>query len=248
MWRSYNAPPPTQDRIILSADFSFSPELLLAMWAGGVAGASAVTAWWRIVGPGYTWLSGATVAAIGLGGWLLDDRPTTLVGVVAGAAAVVLARRPVPAALALGGSALAFLISAGSAGSWPLAVTGTLALGGVTAEMLLGHWYLVSPQMPRWALQRLDLAGAAGLTVDAGILTVITASRGEWGAAGWAFAALALVSIVLMVAVWFALKEPSYPGVMAATGLSYLAVLTSLGAASLGRAIVGGGGSFFSLP
>jgi hypothetical protein len=40
--------------------------------------------------------------------------------------------------------------------------------------------------------------------------------------------------------VWAALGEEGYPAVMAATGLSYLAVLTSIGAAVLGRLLAGG--------
>ena len=36
----------------------------------------------------------------------------------------------------------------------------------------------------------------------------------------------------------FSLKEPGYAGVMAATGLSYLAVLTAFGVAVLGRMLV----------
>ena len=52
--------------------------------------------------------------------------------------------------------------------------------------------------------------------------------------------ALAATSLLLMAAVWFALGYPSYPGVMAATGLSYLAVLTSLGSVILVRALAAG--------
>jgi hypothetical protein len=42
------------------------------------------------------------------------------------------------------------------------------------------------------------------------------------------------------VAVLLSIRVPSYTGVMAATGLSYLAVLTSLGSVLLGRAVIGG--------
>jgi hypothetical protein len=42
----------------------------------------------------------------------------------------------------------------------------------------------------------------------------------------------------LMVGVWFSLRVPSYTGVMAATGLSYLATLTALGAVVIGRAVI----------
>ncbi len=55
---------------------------------------------------------------------------------------------------------------------------------------------------------------------------------------GWAFVALALMSTLLAVAVWFALREPSYAGVMAATGLSYLAVLTVFGTVVTGRVLL----------
>lgn len=217
------------------------------MWAAGIAGASAAVAHWKIVGPGYTWLTGATVAAVGVGGWFLDPHPGTALGVVAALAAVGLARRSKAATGALAVSALGFLVAAAAAGSIVLAISGAVALGGVTAEMLLGHWYLVSPQMPRWALRRLDLAGAGGLAIDALLLGGIAVDRGAGELTAWVFAGLALMSIVLMVAVWFALKEPSYPGVMAATGLSYLAVLTALGAAAVGRALVAGESSFLPL-
>ena len=50
----------------------------------------------------------------------------------------------------------------------------------------------------------------------------------------------AVASALLMVGVWLALAETGYSGVMAATGLSYLAVLTALGAAVLGRLLVSG--------
>jgi hypothetical protein len=59
-----------------------------------------------------------------------------------------------------------------------------------------------------------------------------------------AFFALLGTSVLLMVAVLGALRYPAYAGVMAATGLSYLAVLTSLGAVFLGRALIAGIGPF----
>ena len=53
-------------------------------------------------------------------------------------------------------------------------------------------------------------------------------------------------SVVLMAAVIGSLRYPAYAGVMAATGLSYLAVLTTLGGMFLGRALVAGLGPFAS--
>ncbi|MGB5533117.1 MAG: hypothetical protein WBN71_08415, partial [Acidimicrobiia bacterium] len=42
-----------------------SPALILATWVSGIAAGGAVVAWWRVVGPGYLWLVGAVVGAIG---------------------------------------------------------------------------------------------------------------------------------------------------------------------------------------
>ena len=59
------------------------------------------------------------------------------------------------------------------------------------------------------------------------------------GALRWAFLGLAGMGILMMVGVWFSLKEKGYEGVMAATGLSYLAVLTTLGSVAMGRFLLG---------
>ncbi len=124
-----------------------------------------------------------------------------------------------------------------------LAVTGAVALGGVTSEMLLGHWYLVDPRLPRWALKRLGLTAVLGVTGDAITLAVLGAFAWTGGeqAVGWAYVALAAVTLVLLTGVWFSLDQPFYSGVMAATGLSYLAVLTTIGATVAGRALAGAG-------
>lgn len=230
---------------IFGGEFEFSPGLLLAMWASGTAAGAALVARWRIVGPGYTWLTAATVVMIGGGTLFFDGTWPAWFGVATAALAIATARRPLVTAALLAGSSMAFLLEAMSSGYPILAVTGSAALGGITAEMLLGHWYLVSPQMPRWALQTLDVGGAAGMAADAVLLVLVGALAGVGTASTAAFVALAGMSVLLMVAVWFSLKEPSYPGVMAATGLSYLAVLTSLGATALGRTLLAGSGAFF---
>jgi hypothetical protein len=51
-------------------------------------------------------------------------------------------------------------------------------------------------------------------------------------------------SVVLLAGVIGSLRYPEYAGVMAATGLSYLAVLTTLGGVFLGRVLVAGVGPF----
>jgi hypothetical protein len=164
------------------------------------------------------------------------------IGVVALVAAAATARRPPVAAALFGFGSLGFLVVSGSLGSWPLAVTGALALGGVTDEMLLGHWYLVDPRLPRRPLRRLALAALVGIVADAVILAATVGlpwSPAETGV-GWAFVVLSAMSGLLVVGVFFALKEPAYSGVMAATGLSYRAVLTVIGAGVAGRSLVAG--------
>ena len=55
-----------------------------------------------------------------------------------------------------------------------------------------------------------------------------------------AYVALAVLTGLLVAAVWFSLRETGYSGVMAATGLSYLGVLTSFGVVVVGRLLVAG--------
>jgi hypothetical protein len=134
-----------------------------------------------------------------------------------------------------------FLVEAALSGGAFAALSATLALGGVTGEMLLGHWYLLDPSLPRWTLRTLAYAGMAGLVADSIVLAV---GGLPTGAATIAYWVLIATSIVLMAGVLGSLRYPAYSGVMAATGLSYLAVLTTLGAVFLGRALVAGIGPF----
>ncbi len=210
------------------------------MWAAGVAACAAVVAWWRIVGPGFGWLSAFVVLLFGVPAAAVGGGPWAWTGVALAAAGFGLARHHRLSAGALAVSAAAFGAAATFDSEVLAVATGALALGGITAEMILGHWYLVDPRLPRWALRRLDAAAALGLALDAGVLVALGALGWQEADAvlGWAFVALTAMSAVLIVAVWFALREPRYSGVMAATGLSYLAVLTVFGAAVSGRIVV----------
>ncbi len=215
---------------------TFEPLLLLSMWAAGLALTAAVVAWWDIVGRGYLWLTGATAAVIGLA-TAFDSTP----GVIAVAFTVIgisAAARRVASAVAFTGAGLVFLAVAAGFDGWPAAIAGSMALGGITGEMLLGHWFLIDPQLPRWALRRLDIAGGVGVVAE----IVVAASRGTLRPPtdlfGFAYLALAITSVLLAVGVWYSLREKGYEGVMAATGLSYLATLTVLAVAFLGRAPV----------
>lgn len=211
------------------------------MWAAGIAAGAVPVALWRIVGPGFHRLAAGSAALIGAGTLMFDPRPGTIIGLVFLVVAAVVADRPGWVASALAVSAVGFLVSALSHGNGILTITGAVTLGAVTDEMLLGHWYLVDPRLPRWALRSLDGAAVLGLISDAGLLVQRGALTWESDAlvVGWAFVGLSLMTALLLVGVWFALREPGYNGVMAATGLSYLAVLTVIGATISGRSLVG---------
>lgn len=220
-----------------------TPPLILSMWVGGIAAGGALVATWRVVGPGYLWLTGAVVAGVGAVAALAGGGAVAIVGTVLGLIAIVVARWPVPTAVVLGGAALAFAIAAVTDSPVAPVVTGTILFGGVTSEMMLGHWYLVDPRLPRRPLHRLDAIAFAGLVGDVA-LVAFTGSitfAGADGVFGMAYVALAAFTALLLVGVWLSLKEPRYSGVMAATGLSYLAVLTTFGVVTLGRVLVTGG-------
>ena len=207
----------------------------MALMAGWVATT-------RVVGAGFTWLAAGTALLVSLAGAFDEGAVLARVGMLAVAAAAALAlMRPAPGALlVIGGVTL--LIEASRLAGWLPAASASLALGGVTGEMLLGHWYLVDPRLPRWTLRVLAGIGVGGLVFDGAVLAI--AGGFPEAAPTVVFWLLLGTSIALMLAVIAALRYPAYSGVMAATGLSYLAVLTTLGAVFLGRALLAGIGPF----
>ena len=217
-----------------------TPVLVLSMWSAGIAFASAVVVYWRIVGPGFVRMSALVLVLVAGGAAGTGGGFSAWTAVAAAVAAVLLARRTrfVTGLMIVASVLLVFSATADS----PLlpVVTGAALLGAVTVEMLLGHWYLVDPQLPRWALQFLALAAGIGLLVDLSYFAIEGAFGWSSGDAvvGWSLVALALLSLLLIVGVSFSLREPSYTGVMAATGLTYLAVLTTFGVAVLGRTLL----------
>ena len=220
------------------------PRFILMAWAGGLALVGGGVGRLRIVGPGFTWLISGTAAVVGLAGALSSGAIWAKVALGAMLIGLALARTPRRSSgiLLLGG--VAFIVEAALLGGWAPAVSAAVALGGVTGEMMLGHWYLVDPRLPRWALRGLAVAGVVGLIGDGLLLS--TVGQMPAGGATVAFWVLVITSVVLMVAVIAAIRYPAYSGVMAATGLSYLAVLTSLGSVFLGRALLAGLGPFAS--
>jgi hypothetical protein len=126
-------------------------------------------------------------------------------------------------------------------------VVGAAFLGAVTDAMLLGHWYLVQPGMPRAPLLEVFRWLAviwpfevAALLWPTGMVSVINGSidDGYNGLMGWFWIACAVTTIVLVGVTRAALKERQYSAVMAATGLLYLAILTAFGTDLVARAVL----------
>ena len=219
------------------------PELLFIMWGAGVAAGTALVVQWRVVGPGYVWLAGSVTVALAAFAALAG------VGALAWIAAVLALGGALAAKLPLASRTL-FILAAALlllAGYEPgllaivLLATGTMLLGGVTSEMMLGHWFLVDPTLSRRPLYDLDESAAVALVGETAVVLLSGAVALTGSILTWVWVALVVLGALLLAGVWFSLREPQYSGVMAATGLSYLAVLVTFGIVTVGRALIGGG-------
>lgn len=156
----------------------------------------------------------------------------------------------VPALVAVPGLVAAALDAGGNPFTSLLRTfAGALFLGAVTDAMLLGHWYLVQPGLPRRHLNELVRAlgwvwpvEVIAMLLPVGMFAVFngTIDDGWGGQLGWFWAACAITTIVLVQVTKAALKERSYSAVMAATGLLYLAILTAFGTDLVARAVLAG--------
>jgi len=207
----------------------------LSMWAAGLAAALALVASWKVARPGFILLGTSVTAVIGFlaapagaGWWAAVAALISLLAIY-----LKISRW---AAMPLAGASLLWLDAANKELSWVIVISGAIALGGITAEMLLGHWYLVDPKLPRRSLKILAAIGAVGIAADTVLIQVYLVDSSVISPA--VLIGLGATTVVLMVGVWFSLRVPSYTGVMAATGLSYLATLTALGAVVIGRAVI----------
>lgn len=124
---------------------------------------------------------------------------------------------------------------------------GAVFLGAVTDAMLLGHWYLVQPGLPRRHLNELVRVVGWSWPLEVGVLLVPTGmvsvlngtiDDGWNGTLGWFWVACAVTTIVLVRVTIAALAERQYSAVMAATGLLYLAILTAFGTDLVARAVL----------
>ncbi len=126
-------------------------------------------------------------------------------------------------------------------------IVGTVFLGAVSDAMLLGHWYLVQPGLPRSILSELVTAlrwvlplEVAVMLLPTGMFSVLSGAVDDgWnGTLGWFWVACAITTAVLIEVTRAALRERSYSAVMAATGLLYLAILTAFGTDLVSRAVL----------
>jgi hypothetical protein len=216
------------------------------------------------VGRGYTWLLHGTYAVLAAGGVAAGFATGAVpvregAGIVVCLLAVATLRKTPPHRLLLAPLVGLVGVVAGAldaANGWGESlvgsfrvVIGALFLGAITDAMLLGHWYLVQPGMPRkllkdlvdvmyWALPLEVVA----LLLPTGMISVLNGSIDDgWnGTLAWFWVACVVMTGILVVVTKAALKERSYSAVMAATGLLYLAILTSFGVDLVSRATLAG--------
>lgn len=126
-------------------------------------------------------------------------------------------------------------------------LVGAAFIGAISDAMLLGHWYLTQPGLPRrllnemvGALKWLWPAEVLVMLLPTGMIAVLTGSVDDgWGGMlGWMWLACSITTIILIFVTEAALKERAYSAVMAATGLLYLAILTGFGMDIVPRAIL----------
>ena len=216
------------------------------------------------IGRGYGWLIRITYLVIAAGavaaGIATDVLPVREVSAAAFAVVslVTVMRRDVrldivAPAIGLVGVVAGALDAAGGAGDTAVSllrvVIGTFFLGAVSDAMLLGHWYLVQPGMPRRLLNEMTTAvivawpfEVAVLLLPTGMASVLngTIDDGWDGVLGWFWLASAVLTGVLAFVTRAALRERSYAAVMAATGLMYLAILTAFCTDIVARALLAG--------
>lgn len=214
------------------------------------------------IGRGYGWLIRITYLLIAAGGIaaalatdVLPVREAAAAAVVLVSLATMMRRNPrldiVAPVFGLVGVVAGALDAASGAGDVTVsllrAVVGTFFLGAVSDAMLLGHWYLVQPGLPRRILNELVVVvrwllpvEVAVMLLPTGMVAVLGGSVDDgWnGTLGWFWLACAVTTAVLVEVTIRALKERSYSAVMAATGLMYLAILTAFGTDLVARAVL----------
>jgi hypothetical protein len=154
----------------------------------------------------------------------------------------------VPAAIGLVGLVAAAFDAGGNTTVALLrTLIGAAFIGAISDGMLLGHWYLVQPGLPRRLLNEMVTALVWLWPLEVGALLLPTGMISVWlgnvddgwgGLLGWMWGMCAITTIILVLVTRAALKERYYSAVMAATGLLYLAILTAFGTDIVARAIL----------
>lgn len=245
---------------------------VLLQWSAGGMAFCWFTTRQREVGVGYGWLLRTIYASLALGSFVAGIRyggvPIREAGSMAAAASSVVALAVSIRRRATGGSPpvldavpavfgaiglIAAAVSAAPDGGTDTLVSllrtlvGAAFLGSITDAMLLGHWYLVQPGLPRRLLNQIVLAvgwiwpfEVAAMLLPPGMAGVWTGAVDDgWnGTLGWFWAACAATTIILVIVTRAALRERQYSAVMAATGLLYLAILTAFGTDLVARAVL----------
>jgi hypothetical protein len=126
-------------------------------------------------------------------------------------------------------------------------LVGAAFLGAISDAMLLGHWYLVQPGLPRAPILELVRWNALVWPFELGVMLwptgMVSVLNGTIddnynGLLGWFWLTCSISTIVLIGVTRAALKERAYSAVMAATGLLYLAILTAFGMDLVARALL----------
>jgi hypothetical protein len=233
---------------------------VLAQWATGGLAFLWFTSRRGIAGPGYSWLLRGWYSLVGAGAVasavateVVVVREVAAVALVVVTVATVRRRRHVvdlvAPAIGVVGIIAGAVAAADGAGDVAVSVArvlvGAAFLGAISDAMLLGHWYLVQPGMPRRLLNEMVTAllwilplEVAVMLMPTGMGSVLTGAIDDgWGGVlGWFWVACAVTTGALCVVTRAALRERSYSAVMAATGLLYLAILTAFGTDLVARA------------
>ncbi len=98
--------------------------------------------------------------------------------------------------------------------------------------MLIGHWFLVDPTISRVGMKNVAKFGifSSGVAMFTELNNIYQNNYLDSSVLDYVVAGLFFATCILVLASNLALNEKGYSGVMAATGLSYLSFLTSIGA------------------
>ena len=135
-----------------------TPSLVLAMWTCGIAAGAALVGWWRVVGTGYLWLAGSIVVVFSVLTGLAGGGTAAYIGATLAVFATIVAHFRIGSTILFAAAAIMNGVAGAMDSPVMAVISGSLLLGAITSEMLLGHWFLVDPRLPRWSLVRLELS------------------------------------------------------------------------------------------